>query len=790
VKHLGPSICPGVSGFESSESFRADAVNFRRKWRTGPMAVFLLAVLVLSLLCRQAHAQTNEWAWMGGSDVNNETAVYGTLGTPAIGNIPGSRYLSVTWTDGSGNLWLFGGGFGGLGSNQSLFNDLWEFNPTKNEWAWMGGSNSANEPGVYGSKGKAASGNLPGARDGSASWTDSTGRFWLFGGVGYDATGNVGLLNDLWEFDLSTMEWTWVSGSTTVGALGGQPGVYGTLGLPAADNTPGGRESPVAWVDNSGQVWLFGGYGFDANGPGDGLNDLWEFNPSTTEWTWMGGNNTSCAYGVQSGVWGTMGTAASGNIPSCRFGGSGWTDSNGNYWLFGGEGRDVDGYWGDLNNVWEFKPSTREWAWMGGTNIIDLPSGFPLGSYGTISIPGAGNLPAGRRNATTWTDASGNFWLMGGLATGFEGDSGWSPLNDLWEFDAAANEWTWMGGSNSSTFGEIGVYGTMGVAGATNVPGDRWGGVGWTDGSGNLWLYGGEGYPNSLLDCDLSDLWKYTPLAPAPVPGFAVVDLNDQAFYNVQTLTIQAGMSGTATINTVVADGFDAAITLSAVGLPSGIIASFSPDLITGFGSSQVMFSISLGVTPGNYTITLAGTSQGVTETATVSLAVSPAPPPNFMFGASPPSLSIQSGGQGMVTLTVTPQYGFNTAVSFACSGLPVGATCSFKPTTVTPSGTAANTQLSISASAQSSALRPKSRPFFPVTALATALCFLGRRRQRRLQFMLLLLAFTGVGLVSGCGGSGIGGSGSTPPPVTSIVTITATAGTLQQSASLSLTVN
>jgi N-acetylneuraminic acid mutarotase len=724
---------------------------------------------------------------MGGSDVNQEAAVYGTLGTPAVGNIPGSRYLTATWADHSGNLWLFGGGQGGLGDNEYLFNDLWVFNPATNEWAWVGGANSANQPGVYGTQGKAASGNLPGARDGAASWTDSAGHFWLFGGVGYDAVGNEGLLNDLWELDPSTMEWNWVSGSSTVGASEGQTGVYGTLGIPAADNTPGGRESPVGWVDNGGHVWLFGGYGFDANGFGNGLNDLWEFNPSTTEWVWMGGNNTGCVYGAQSGVWGTMGTPAAGNIPSCRYGASGWTDSSGNFWLFGGEGRDIDGYWGDLNNVWEFNSSTKEWAWMGGTNIIDLPVGVPPGSYGTVGVPAAGNIPAGRSNAATWTDAGGNLWLMGGLATGFEGDSGWSILNDLWEFKAAANEWSWIGGSSSSIEGGIGVYGTLGVAGAANVPGARWGGAGWTDGNGNLWLFGGEGYPNSLLDCDLSDLWKYAPLAPAPVPGFAVVDLNDPAFYNTQSFTVQAGTSGTTTINTVVADGFDGTIALSAVGLPSGITASFSPDSITGFGSSQVTFSVGLGVTPGNYTITVAGTSQGVTETASVPLTVGPAPPPTFTLSVSPTALTVSSGSQGTVTLTLTPEFGFNSTISFACSNLPDEATCSFNPATVTPSGAAATTQLTISVSSQSSAAMPNFRPFPPLTALAAALCLCGCgwRRRRWLQFLLLAVAFAGLSVVSACGGGG-----SAPPPVTTTVTISATGGLYLKTTTISLTVN
>ena len=60
-----------------------------------------------------------------------------------------------------------------------------------------------------------------------------------------------------------------------------------------------------------------------------------------------------------------------------------------------------------------------------------------------------------------------------------------------------AAAFTWVGGSN--TPGASGVYGTQGVAAATNVPRARDGGVTWTDSSGNLWLFGGfAGYVQNL----------------------------------------------------------------------------------------------------------------------------------------------------------------------------------------------------------------------------------------------------------------------------------------------------
>jgi uncharacterized protein (TIGR03437 family) len=77
-------------------------------------------------------------------------------------------------------------------------------------------------------------------------------------------------------------EWAWMGGSDTVppsaGGDAGQPGVYGTLGVPAPGNFPGGRGSASSWTDSHGNFWLFGGIGTDSVGTDNvSLNDLWEY---------------------------------------------------------------------------------------------------------------------------------------------------------------------------------------------------------------------------------------------------------------------------------------------------------------------------------------------------------------------------------------------------------------------------------------------------------------------------------------------------------------------------------
>lgn len=279
--------------------------------------------------------------------------VYGALGKFAAGNVPGGRASASSWTDRSGHLWLFGGnGFDAKGLQGEL-NDLWEFDPSTREWAWKGGGNSARQPGIYGNLGTPAPANFPGSRDSAISWTDLSGNFWLFGGNGLDSDGNQSELNDLWKFSPLTNEWVWMGGNSTICAPGGSPtgcpGVYGTLETPASGNLPGSRGNANTWMGSGGEIWLFGGYGFDAIGIFSFLNDLWEFNPATNEWAWLGGNSK---FG-QPGVYGKLGTFAAGNIPGDRHSGSSWIDSDGHLWLFGGIGSDAKGDQGELNDLWE-----------------------------------------------------------------------------------------------------------------------------------------------------------------------------------------------------------------------------------------------------------------------------------------------------------------------------------------------------------------------------------------------------------------------------------------------------
>jgi N-acetylneuraminic acid mutarotase len=461
---------------------------------------------VISANCTVTAIYAPAFTWFGGSTTPGAVGVYGTQGVASVMNVPSARDDGVTWTDSKGNLWLFGG-FAGYITNVAagdFLNDLWEYSPSSGQWTWVSGSNTVDAQGVYGTKGVAAAASVPGARSNLMSWTDANGNLWLFGGGGVDSTGNFVVFDDLWMFSPSSGQWTWQGGSSTTGTTG----VYGTKGVASATNMPGAREiSNTIWVDAAGNVWLFGGDGLDSTGSYTRMNDLWEYSPSSGEWTWVSGSATGNAAtgantGTAFGVYGTQGVAAAANVPGARLMPVVWIDATGNLWLVGGNGYDSTNTKGELNDVWKYSPSSGQWTWVGGSSTVS-----PTGVYGTQGTAAATNVPPGREGAVNWMDASGNMWMFGGegfdISTGF-----YRRLNDLWKYSPSSGEWTWITGSN--TFDATAVYGTQGVAAATNVIGARAVPFRWTDNSGNVWLFGGYQYDDPTnTRFEMNDLWMY-----------------------------------------------------------------------------------------------------------------------------------------------------------------------------------------------------------------------------------------------------------------------------------------
>ena len=465
----------------------------------GPNLAFVVSIAV-SLCLPATLWASGQWTWVGGSNLPGAAPVYGTLGVPGTGNDPGARSAATTWSDASGNLWLFGGGVA-QGPALVNANDLWRYTPADQTWTWVSGSQPGNTNGVYGTRGTPAATNVPGARRGAAKWIDDQGRLWLFGGDGMSET-SAGLLSDLWMFDPATKNWTWVAGSKSENRFG----AYGDKGKTSPKSEPGSRIAASTWVDNQGQFWLFGGEGCSVNSCDSlTLNDLWRFDPASRLWTWMSGSDRFDSPGNA----GTRGVPDRKNEPSSRAFSGAWTDCGGKLFLFGGEevSRGTTGarVGAELGDLWMYDPSILMWTWADGNadGVANSTTATNPPSYGTLDVSATTNVPGAHSRMLVWTDANREGWLFGG--EGIDAGRGHGFMNDLWTTTGAPQTWVWRNGSQ--TAGANAVYGTQGVPASTNNPGPRLDAAAWTDATtGTFWLYGGEVNNGPVRN----DLWKFS----------------------------------------------------------------------------------------------------------------------------------------------------------------------------------------------------------------------------------------------------------------------------------------
>lgn len=227
---------------------------------------------------------------------------------------------------------------------------------------------------------------------------------------------------------------------------------------------------------------------------------------------------------------------------------------------------------------------------------------------------------------------------------------------------------------------------------------------------------------------------------------------------------------GTSSLGTESLDGSGVA-TLTTTSLPAGsdaITATYNGD--------------------ANYN---ASTSPALTITVV-------APQPDFAVTDNPATIEVTDGSSGTTTLTVAPAYGFNGTISFACSGLPSKATCSFSPPSVTLNGNTATTRLTIVAAASTTGVAVNHGPArhdsrlkseLTVSGLMAGLLFLGSIRRSRGTLCLLVL-FVLSGSVLGCGSSGVYKT-TIPgtPPGTYSVTVTASSSAVSHSTKINLMV-
>ena len=270
---------------------------------------------------------------------------------------------------------------------------------------------------------------------------------------------------------------------------------------------------------------------------------------------------------------------------------------------------------------------------------------------------------------------------------------------------------------------------------------------------------------------------------------------------SAQTLTISSLPAAATPSFSPAAGSYNSPQTVTITDSTTGATIYFTDDGTTPTTSSEVYNGpITVSSTETLKAIAAAsGYLSGAVATATYTISTSP----DYNLSVTPSALTIVAGQSGTAMFTVTPMNGFSSQVTFACSGLPSEATCSFNPPSVTPSGgNPVSSTVTINTTAASAALRGPRRSSSYLNYALLIPCLgvifaVTTRRKRTFyalrvfrMFALLVLA---AGLTS-CGSSSKAGNPGNPgtPAGASTVTVTASTsgtGAINHTAALTITI-
>lgn len=273
----------------------------------------------------------------------------------------------------------------------------------------------------------------------------------------------VGCFSTLSAQELREGVWSLEKGSISANPTA----FFGQKGVESPINQPPPRANAASWLDEHGDLWIFGGRGYiktELIDLGEGLlNDLWKFDADQNLWIWVSGTDR-------------LDEPSTFDHPGARTESVAWLDGDQNFWLYGGLGFNQEGERRLLNDLWMWDGSS--WS------LIE-------GSLAGGQAPSEENGPGARRGASGWVDQYGRFWLFGGFGTG-------GRYNDLWYWSDGS--WNLAGGSLSAN--QTGSYENDPWPGAR-----MWASV-WVDRDFGVWLFGGNGLGESSSNGMLNDLWK------------------------------------------------------------------------------------------------------------------------------------------------------------------------------------------------------------------------------------------------------------------------------------------
>lgn len=258
---------------------------------------------------------------------------------------------------------------------------------------------------------------------------------------------------------------------------------------------------------------------------------------------------------------------------------------------------------------------------------------------------------------------------------------------------------------------------------------------------------------------------QVTITTPAkPLATTTLLTLSAPAIYLNGTETLTATVTPAAATGTITF--LDGAATLKVVTIAAGTAAYTTGPLAGG---------------PHSFSAVYSGDKVYAGSTSTSTALTVPLVPPDFGMTATPANALVAAGKPATYTFNLTPIGGFNSAITFACSGNPALTSCSFSPATVTLNGsTASSATLTISTTGSGALLMP-AKPgseFRPVVLAFIPVGFgmfffgLTTRRKALRKLMLGSSMLSVLLLFAGCGST----KSATPTSINTI-TVTATSG-------------
>jgi hypothetical protein len=199
-------------------------------------------------------------------------------------------------------------------------------------------------------------------------------------------------------------------------------------------------------------------------------------------------------------------------------------------------------------------------------------------------------------------------------------------------------------------------------------------------------------------------------LTVLPAPDFALA-------VTPAVQSVVQGVDASYSVTASALDGFTDSVDFAVTGQPAGTTAVFTPATIAGSGQSTLTIGTSAATAPGDYALTLTGTSGALQHSLSVQLSVS-APVLGHLLSVTPGSQSVPQGATASYVVSTLLSDGSSAPDTnlLTVSGLPAGAAATFNP-----AATASNVSSTLSV-ATSPATPPGSYVLTVESALAPAI--------------------------------------------------------------------